>query len=66
MSFNKRKIFSNLLVSMIIIIANQHYNTYQIINDDLLNSEDLKTVCKQNCYRKTDGKAFLKIEIVLD
>lgn len=51
---------------MIIIIANQHYNTYQIINDDLLNSEDLKTVCKQNCDRKTDGRAFLKTKIVLD
>lgn len=52
---------------MIIIRANQNYNTYQILNDDLLNSKDLNlTVCKQNCDRKTDGKAFLKIEIVLD
>lgn len=51
---------------MIIIIANQHYNTFQILNDDLFNSKNLKTVFEQNYDRKTDGRAFLKIELVLD
>lgn len=53
---------------MIMIIANQHYNTYQILNDDLYNmySKNLRTVRKKNYDKKTDGKGLLKIKIVLD
>lgn len=65
-----KKISSNLLVSLIITISNQHYNTYQILNDDLsymhMYSKKLKTVRKQNYDKKTDGKGLLKIKIVLD
>lgn len=59
-----KKISSNLLVSLIITIANQHYNTYQILNDDLsymhMYSKKLKTVRTQNYDKKTDGKGLLK------